>query len=101
MDNARPHSAAKTKEFLTQRGISVVQQSPYSPDLNLCDRFLFRAIKQDLKYEHFEDSEDLRVAIQRSIRLISETKLMEQLIKLRDHCKRVIEANGDYISAIH
>ena len=39
MDNARPHSAAATRDFLTRRGVPVVHQSPYSPDLNLCDRF--------------------------------------------------------------
>lgn len=101
MDNARPHSATLTQDYLKQRGISVVHQSPYSPDMNLCDRFLFRAMKQDLKNEDFDGPEGVKRAIQRSIRLISENTLMDQLRKLRDHCHLVIAANGDYISQIH
>ena len=56
MDNARPipHHLHSNQDYLAQRGISVVHQSPYSPDLNLCDRFLFREIKQDLKNEYFD-----------------------------------------------
>ena len=41
--------------------------------------------------------EDVKTAIQRSIRLISEKTLMDQLKKLLDHCKRVIEVNRDYM----
>ena len=101
MDNARPHSATLTQDYLKQRNISIVRQSPYSPDLNLCDRFLFRTIKQDLNKKDFDGPEDVNRAIQRCIRLISENTLMDQLGKLRDHCHLVIEANGDYISQIH
>ena len=57
MDNARPHSSSLTQDYLAQSGISVVHQSPYSPDLNLCDRYLFRAIKQYLKNEDFDGPE--------------------------------------------
>ncbi|QQP50503.1 Uncharacterized protein FKW44_011520 [Caligus rogercresseyi] len=32
-------------EFLTRRDVEPVKQSPYSPDLNLCDRFLFQKLK--------------------------------------------------------
>ena len=41
MDNARPHSAERTQTsqtYLEQNGVPIVLQSPYSPDLNLCDR---------------------------------------------------------------
>jgi len=36
-------------EFLGKKGISVVSQPPYSPDLNLCDFFLFPKLKFHLK----------------------------------------------------
>ncbi|QQP57504.1 Hypothetical protein FKW44_002517, partial [Caligus rogercresseyi] len=41
-DNARPHTPTDTREFLTRRDMEPVKQSSNSPDLNLCDRFLFR-----------------------------------------------------------
>lgn len=100
MDNARPHSAVATQDYLRSRNVPLVHQSPYSPDLNLCDRFLFRAVKVDLNTETLGDPEDVKSAIQRSIRLISENTLVDQLRKLRDHCDRVVEANGNYISQI-
>ncbi|QQP56417.1 Uncharacterized protein FKW44_001083 [Caligus rogercresseyi] len=48
-DNARPHTATDTREFQTRRDVEQVKQSPYSPNLNLCDRFLFRKLKHLLR----------------------------------------------------
>ena len=101
MDNARPHSSLLTQDYLAQRDISVVHQSPYSPDLNLCDRYLFRAIKQDLKNDDFDGPEAVGKAIQRSIRQIPENTLLDQLKKLREHRNLVIGVNGDYVYQIH
>ncbi|QQP51422.1 Uncharacterized protein FKW44_012779 [Caligus rogercresseyi] len=52
-DNARPHTATDTREFLTRRDVEPVKQSPYSSDLNLCDRFLFRKLKHLLRKDEF------------------------------------------------
>ena len=79
MDNARPHTAAATKQILDRRGVPLVSQSPYSPDLNLLDRFLFRHIKMDLRGKDFSGPEDLSKAIQRSIQYISENTLVKEL----------------------
>ena len=54
MDNARPHTAMITQRYLTPTGVSVVKQSPYSPDMNLCDRNLFRYVKNELKNIPFD-----------------------------------------------
>ena len=80
-DNARPHSSSLTQDYLAQRGISVVHQSPYSPDLNNGDRYLFGAIKQDLTNEDFDGPEAVGNAIQRSIWQIPENTLFDQLKK--------------------
>ncbi|QQP49304.1 Transposase, partial [Caligus rogercresseyi] len=53
VDNARPHTATDTREFLTRRDVEPVKQSPYSPSLNLCDRFLFRKLKHLLREDEF------------------------------------------------
>ena len=74
MENARPHTAAATKQFLDRRGVPLVSRSPYSPDLNL----LFWHIKMDLRGEDLSGPEDLSKAIQRSIRHISENTLVEE-----------------------
>jgi len=53
-DNARSHSAADTREFCNRRGMELLWQPPYSPDLNICDRWLFKTLKKELKNEHFQ-----------------------------------------------
>ena len=37
-DNAKPHTSNFTKDYLNKRGVSLIFQSPYSPDFNFCDR---------------------------------------------------------------
>ncbi len=48
-DNAGPHSAAHTQEFVNRRKMMLVPQSPYSPALNLFDRWLFKELKSKLR----------------------------------------------------
>ena len=62
MDNARPHTARVVKDFLQKRGITTIWQSPYSPDLNLCDRFLFLWLKNSLREMTFNSPEDVKKA---------------------------------------
>ncbi|QQP38563.1 Transposase, partial [Caligus rogercresseyi] len=85
-DNARPHTATDTREFLTRRDVETVKQSPYSPDLNLCDRFLFQKLKHLLQEDEFGGHEEATLAVQRAIRRVSEDELYDQLRKLRGHC---------------
>ncbi|QQP39004.1 Uncharacterized protein FKW44_019751, partial [Caligus rogercresseyi] len=89
-DNARPHTATDTREFLTRRDVEPVKQSPYSPDLNLCDRFLFRKLKHLLREDEFGGHEEATLAVQRMMRRVSEDELYDQLRKLRGHCHDVI-----------
>ncbi|QQP36062.1 Transposase [Caligus rogercresseyi] len=69
-DNARPHTATDTREFLTRRDVEPGKQSPYSPDLNLCDSTYSGG----------------RV-----------WGLYDQLRKLRGHCHDVIAVGGNYV----
>lgn len=41
-DNARPHKANIITKFLKSNKIIAIKQPPYSLDLNLLDRFVFR-----------------------------------------------------------
>ena len=83
------------------RWLPFVKQSPYSPDLNLLDPFMFRHIKLDFRGKEFDGPKVLSKAIQRSIRHISEIFLVEELKIPRSQRDHVIESQGDYISQIH
>ncbi|QQP39273.1 Uncharacterized protein FKW44_020100 [Caligus rogercresseyi] len=95
-DNARPHTATDTKEFLTRRDVEPVKQSPHSPDLILCDRFLFRKLKHLLRKDEFGGKE-CALAVQRAMMRVSEVELYDQLRKVRGHCHDVIAVGGDYV----
>jgi len=53
-DNALAHAAFYVAQFLTSKGITVMPQPPYSPDLAPCDFFLFQKTKSAMKGHHFE-----------------------------------------------
>ena len=99
MDNARPHTSRLTQDYVTKIGFSLVKQSPYSPDMNLRNRYLFRILKQDLKQEALGSASEVQKAVQRCFRRLSENTLADQLLKLRDHCGHVVSSGGDYISS--
>ena len=72
-----------------------------SPDLHLLDRFMFRQVKSDLRGDDYCGLDDLKKAIQHSIRLISENNQLSELEKFKIHLKDVITSGGDDISRIH
>jgi len=47
--NAPCHTAISVIEFLAKKGIPLVPQPPYSPDLSPCDFFLFPKLSLTLK----------------------------------------------------
>ncbi|QQP55012.1 Uncharacterized protein FKW44_008038 [Caligus rogercresseyi] len=69
-----PH-CHRYQEFLTWRDVETVKQSPYSPDLNLCDRFLFRKLKHLLREDEFGGHNEATLAVQRAMRRVSEGEL--------------------------
>jgi len=52
-DNAPAHTALSIREFLVKKNIPVLPHPLYSPDLALCDFYLFPKLKLKLKSHHF------------------------------------------------
>lgn len=98
MDNARPHSSAATAEFLKNREVNLVWQSPYSPDLNLCDRFLFKTMKKELRKQSFHSEVEVEEAALRFLRQLSEQRLHDEVDALYDYCQDVINEGGTYVT---
>ena len=97
-DNARPHVSATTKKFFQRRQVEMMEQSPYSPDFNLCDRWLIKDLKKHLRTCHLTCANDVLDAALSHFRLIPVTRFYSELLKLRDHCSKVLDAHGDYIT---
>ena len=97
-DNARPHTAARTQTYLVGTGVTMLPQSPYSPDLNLCDRFLFTILQRHCREQHYTDGNELLLDTQRFLRSLSEDMLKLQINKLREHCRAIIRQRGAYVT---
>lgn len=97
MDNARPHTCKAVSEFLAGRRVNLLWQSPYSPDFNLCDRFLFKWMKADFSKRSFANHEEVKEAALHWFRQLEEKHLQAEVEKLYEHCQRVIDIGGHYV----
>ena len=61
-DNARPHTAKHTKDYIDVTGFKTINFPPYSPDLAPCDFWLFPRIKGALAGRIFSSIDDVQVA---------------------------------------
>ena len=59
-NNAPAHTSHLVQQFLAKYSTAQLQQPPYSPDLALCDFFLFPRLKKVLKGHQFEATEDVK-----------------------------------------
>ncbi len=97
-DNARPHSAVNTRNFLDMRKVKRVKQSPYSPDFNLCDRWLFKHLKNELRRCQVQCANDVRLEVLRIFKEIPSQRFEMELLRLKAHCELVISCHGDYVT---
>jgi hypothetical protein len=93
-----PCKIARTQTYLQQTGVHIVPQSPYSPDLNLCDRFLFTRLLEHCRAKEYSNGQELYIDAKRYLRSLSETVLLHELGKLLEHCKAVIREGGAYVT---
>jgi len=52
-NNAPAHTALSIREILAKENIPVLPHPPYSPDLALCNFYVFPKLKSKLKGHHF------------------------------------------------
>ena len=90
-DNARCHVLAKTRQFFERRKTTLIKQSPYSPDLNLLDRWVNFALKERLCKFSFNTAEEVEIWALQYLRCVPLEEYFEQISKLKRHCQRVID----------
>ncbi|CAH1980010.1 unnamed protein product [Acanthoscelides obtectus] len=57
-DNASSHTAQKTRQYLTEENMNLLDHSPYSPDLSPNDFFTFPKIENRLRGQRFQSPEE-------------------------------------------
>jgi len=72
-DDTPAHRAVTTNEFLVKHNIPSLPQHPYSPDLALCDFFLFPQLKKTMRGCRFDYVEDIQANTMRQLRAITKS----------------------------
>ncbi|CAH1978606.1 unnamed protein product [Acanthoscelides obtectus] len=66
-DNAIAHTAQKTRQYLTEENVKLLDHPPYSPDLSLNDFFTFPKIKNILRGRRFQSPEEAVDALENAV----------------------------------
>ena len=96
-DNARCHTAISVNECLAKKGISVVPQPPYSPDLSPCDFFLFPKLKFHLKYRHFGTVDNIQKVVTDQLRAPLRKDFQHCYREWEQRLRRCVASQGNYI----
>ena len=91
-DNTPVHSSILVTDYLTKMGIKTVLQPPYSPDLSLCDFWLFH----NLRGCHYETIEEIKEAVTKVIDTLTQVDLHGAFQNLLDRHNKCIAVGGEY-----
>lgn len=95
-DNASSHSAKLTVEFLQQKRIKVLEHPPYSPDLAMCDFWLFFNLKKNLRGRRFHSEEEIDMATHAFFSSIPKSDWLEAFNMWKIRLQKCIDVGGDY-----
>jgi histone-lysine N-methyltransferase SETMAR len=96
-DNARPHTAARTRALLEHYNLELFDHPPYSPDIAQSDYHQFTYLKNWLPSQRFNNNEELMEDVKtwRSSQTADFTVTgIQKLIPRHDKC---LNSDGDYV----
>nr|QLJ84876.1 transposase-like protein [Dichotomius schiffleri] len=96
-DNARPHTAAATRNKLEALGWETLEHPPYSPDLSPCDFHLFGPLKEALGGQRFDDNEAVKAFVLQWLRRRPKSFYADGIKKLPIRWEKCISRAGEYI----
>ena len=97
-DNARPHTARKTKVLpCEQFRWDIFEHPPYSQDLASSDFFLFPKMKEHLSDKLFANDEDLKNAAVTRLYNHAATWYKDGITKLQPRYDKCLNVKGDYV----
>ena len=95
-DNAPCHTAISANELLAKKGISVVPQPPYSPELSPCDFFLFPKLKFHLKGRHFGTVDNIQKVVTDQLRALLHEDFQHYYREWEQRLRRCMASQGNY-----
>ena len=91
-DNAPVHNFILVTDYLTKMSIETVPHPPYSPDLALCDLWLF----PKLRGCRYETTEEMKEAVMKVIDTLTQDDFHRAFQKLLEQYNKCIATGGDY-----
>ena len=91
-DNAPVHNSILVTDYLIKMGIKIIPHPPYSPDLSLCDFWLF----PKLRGCHYETIEEMKEVVTKVIDMLTQEDFHGAFEKLLEWYNKCIAARGDY-----
>ena len=95
-DNAPAHSAAKIRQFLTQKQVARLNHHPHSPDLSPLEYFLFPKVKLQLKGGRFDTIAEIQKAVTDQLNKIPAEDFSNAMKKLKTRANLCMTSNGSY-----
>jgi len=95
-DNARPHTAGYTVDYLDELNIKTISHPPYSPDLNLIEK-VWAWMKADISQTTYDRVEDLiKIVVKKwnSMTITFQNELIDRHMKV---IQQVYNAEGAYV----
>lgn len=96
-DNARPHTAALTRENLEQLGWEVLEHPPYSPDLSPCDFHVFAPLKEALGGQRFDSDAEVEAYVRNWLQTRPASFYVEGIGKLPIRWEKCVSKSGEYV----
>jgi histone-lysine N-methyltransferase SETMAR len=96
-DNARPHTAKKTRKKIDELGWEFLPHPAYSPDLAPSGYHLFRSLSNHLENRHYDNRDDLQNDLEDFFRSKSSSFYDRGTCQLPIRWEEVVENSGEYI----
>ena len=101
-DNARPHTALRTKEATQKMKFDILSHPPYSPDLAPADFALFPRLKKLLRGRVFENRENLEREVRRTLLFdIQREEFASAIDHLFQRWQKCVKIRGDFVEKVH
>lgn len=94
-DNARPHIARDTIEFLASKNVRLLRQPPYSPDTNICDNYLFKRL--EASRANLKNVDDIRSFLNEELTKFTSARMDKALDASVEIMMKIIETGGCYV----
>ena len=99
-DNTLAHKSAMVQENLKESGLDVLDHPSYSPDLSLCDFWLFPRLKEILAGHCFESCCGIGSAVYQCLQHIPKEDYQAAFRNWVDGCKMCVKADMAYFEGL-